>query len=148
MKLTDNKIEQIKNAVEIYSSMNAAATACKIHFNTFKRYAVKLGIYKPNQGLKGKNKEYKGNNKILLDEILKGMHPSYQTFKLKIRLLSEGIFENKCLKCSLSEWNNEQLDMELDHIDGDRTNHILTNLRMLCPNCHAQTPTYRSKNRK
>ena len=36
---------------------------------------------------------------------------------------------------------------EIHHIDGNRTNHSLVNLRMLCPNCHAQTETYRSKNR-
>ena len=38
--------------------------------------------------------------------------------------------------------------MELHHRDGDRTNNVLTNLELVCPNCHAQTDNYRAKNRK
>jgi 5-methylcytosine-specific restriction endonuclease McrA len=36
--------------------------------------------------------------------------------------------------------------MHVDHIDGDRTNNTYDNLRILCPNCHSQTPTFASKN--
>ena len=59
----------------------------------------------------------------------------------------EGVFENKCFDCGISEWNNKQLVMHLDHIDGDSSNHKKDNLRMLCPNCHSQTETYKAKNR-
>ncbi|MEO5692127.1 MAG: HNH endonuclease signature motif containing protein [Usitatibacter sp.] len=38
--------------------------------------------------------------------------------------------------------------LELDHIDGDHLNNALCNLRLLCANCHAQTPTYRGRNAK
>jgi hypothetical protein len=37
--------------------------------------------------------------------------------------------------------------LELDHIDGDRWNSELSNLRLICPNCHAFTPTYRGRNK-
>jgi 5-methylcytosine-specific restriction endonuclease McrA len=37
--------------------------------------------------------------------------------------------------------------MELHHIDGKRTNHHLSNLMLLCPNCHSQTDTFRARNR-
>jgi hypothetical protein len=40
------------------------------------------------------------------------------------------------------------MPLELDHVDGDKTNNQLDNLRMICPNCHALTPTYRGKNTK
>ena len=36
--------------------------------------------------------------------------------------------------------------LEIDHIDGDSTNNTFTNLRVLCPNCHALTPSYRARN--
>lgn len=36
--------------------------------------------------------------------------------------------------------------LEIDHIDGDGSNHSPENLRVLCPNCHALTPTYRARN--
>ena len=38
------------------------------------------------------------------------------------------------------------IPLELDHVDGDRTNNLLCNLRLVCPNCHALTPTYRGRN--
>lgn len=31
---------------------------------------------------------------------------------------------------------------QLHHIDGDETNNELSNLQMLCPNCHSQTDNY------
>ena len=39
-------------------------------------------------------------------------------------------------------WNNKPLVLQLDHIDGDSDNNYLTNLRLLCPNCHTQTETF------
>jgi hypothetical protein len=36
--------------------------------------------------------------------------------------------------------------LEIDHIDGNGENHAPSNLRVLCPNCHALTPTYRGRN--
>jgi hypothetical protein len=49
---------------------------------------------------------------------------------------------NACTSCSLGpEWNGRPLTLELDHIDGDRLNNELVNLRLHCPNCHAQTET-------
>jgi 5-methylcytosine-specific restriction endonuclease McrA len=38
--------------------------------------------------------------------------------------------------------------IELDHINGNHHDNRLENLRILCPNCHAQTDTYRGKNKK
>ena len=52
---------------------------------------------------------------------------------------------NKCEVCGVEEWNGKPLTMEVDHIDGDTTNNIITNLKVLCPNCHSQTPTWRRK---
>ena len=54
----------------------------------------------------------------------------------------------KCEKCLLSDWQESVIPIELHHIDGDRTNNKIENLQLLCPNCHALTPTYRGKNAK
>lgn len=51
----------------------------------------------------------------------------------------------KCEICFVSDWLGEKLVLELDHIDGNRTNNIKNNLRLLCPNCHSQTPTWRNR---
>lgn len=63
--------------------------------------------------------------------------------KLKKRLIKEKYFDYKCYKCNLNEWNNLPIPLELEHIDGDHSNNRIENLTILCPNCHAQTATYR-----
>ena len=52
-----------------------------------------------------------------------------------------------CLLCGLDKWLEGPIYLELDHIDGNNTNWIRENLRALCRNCHAQTPTYGNKRR-
>lgn len=54
---------------------------------------------------------------------------------------------HKCAECLLSIWNGKPIPIELDHIDGNANNNSLDNLRLLCRNCHAQTPTYGAKNK-
>ena len=61
---------------------------------------------------------------------------------LRIRLIKEKILKNECFECGISNWQNKPLPLELDHINGDHYDNSLNNLRILCPNCHSQTPTY------
>lgn len=52
-----------------------------------------------------------------------------------------------CSCCGLYEWLSKLITLELDYIDGNSENNKLDNLRLLCPNCHSQTSTYKAKNR-
>jgi 5-methylcytosine-specific restriction endonuclease McrA len=63
-------------------------------------------------------------------------------------ILAENLLEYKCQNCNIFEWDNKPLSLELDHIDGNRGNNLLSNLRFLCPNCHSQTSTYKGRNVK
>jgi len=71
----------------------------------------------------------------------------HQSHKFKKRLIAEGLIQHKCECCGITEWNGKPAPIELDHIDGNRYNNRLENLRLLCPNCHAQTPPYRGRNK-
>ena len=141
--------EQFIQICKQSKSMMSAAAQLGIHFNTFKRYAVKYDVYKTNQSCKGIKKDYSNaKNKFKLDDILDGKHPQYSTYKLKIRLIKEKLIENKCGECDGDPvWNGLPLSFELNHIDGNKYNHNLKNLQLLCPNCHSQTDTFRSKNK-
>ncbi len=72
----------------------------------------------------------------------------YTTSMLRKRLISEGIFEHRCVSCGLDTWLDNKIPLEIDHINGDRRDNRIENLRLLCPNCHALTETYRGKNKK
>lgn len=52
-----------------------------------------------------------------------------------------------CEVCGISEWNGKKLSLEVDHIDGVHYNNIIENLRLVCPNCHSQTVTYKARNK-
>jgi hypothetical protein len=68
------------------------------------------------------------------------------------RMLSRGLIESgvpyACAVCSCDgTWQGLPLTLEVDHIDGDYRNNVLSNLRFLCPNCHRQTPNFAGRSR-
>jgi hypothetical protein len=69
--------------------------------------------------------------------------------RLKTKLFSAGLKENKCEECEQGEiWRGKKISLILDHIDGDRKNNELGNLRIICPNCNATLDTHCGKNKK
>lgn len=85
--------------------------------------------------------------KLLEDLLVNGSQ--VQSFGLKKRLFLAGI---KVPACELCGWctkaGDGRIPVELDHINGDRMDDRLENLRVLCPNCHSLQPTHRGKNKK
>lgn len=129
----------------IEENQSKAFMAKELHCKqeTLNNYLKKMGIeYSGNQSGKGFTKV---RDKWTLEEYLQNSL-DIQTFKVKTRILEEGIKEHKCECCGLSEWQGFPIPLELHHIDGDRNNNVLSNYQLLCPNCHAFTDNYRGKN--
>jgi hypothetical protein len=81
-----------------------------------------------------------------LSAILVEGRPVSSTPALKKRLVEEGLLPWRCALCGLDAWRGRPLVLQLDHINGDRRDNRLENLRLLCPNCHSQTATFAGRN--
>ena len=95
------------------------------------------------------NRYAKGNltekNKPLEDILVQNSTYTNNT-SLKKRLLKAQLIEYRCYICGISEWNNQPLSLQLDHINGNNKDNRIENLRLLCPNCHSQTDTFSGRN--
>ena len=81
-------------------------------------------------------------NEIIVQGVANGTATALSVKKFLLK--TQG---NICSSCNSSQWNNLPIPIELEHKDGNSANNNLSNCCLLCPNCHAQTSTYKGKNR-
>lgn len=75
------------------------------------------------------------------------LHQLQSRDAVRKRIMVDKLLPYECQECgNIGEYNGQHLVLHLDHIDGNRDNHTLSNLRFLCPNCHSQTNTYCGRN--
>lgn len=141
----------VKNATSLSQVVRTFGLSPKgSNLNTLKRrlhnegidYShIKLGM-NSNQGRKFRS------TAIPLKNVMK-KNSSYPRFSLKRRLLKAGLLKNECALCGLGPvWNGKPIVMRLDHENGVSNDNRMENLRMVCPNCDSQLPTYCGKNNK
>ncbi len=151
-KYTDNEfIEAVRSSYSISQALKKLQlSATGSNYIGFKLRTKKLGVdfshFTGQAHLKGK--KHKWTKKIPLEEILI-KNSSYQSRKnLKKRLIQAKILEYKCYECGLETWRDKPISLQLEHKNGDNTDHREENLTLLCPNCHSQTSTFAGKNNK
>ena len=109
---------------------------------------VHWGSTKQRQGhLKGKTHNWAIKtplSEVLIENYMGGII----SHKLKLRLIKEGFLHRKCYECGGVEWRGYPIPIELEHKNGNTRDNRLDNLTLLCPNCHALTPTYRRRKKK
>ena len=123
----------------------------KIQYATCINCGKKFIKYLSTSGKYCSNKcQHEKTHKDLYARFVEGdeyfMRPNYNPGKFKPDILKEQNY--KCDICGCETfWNGKPLVFVLDHIDGNASNNIRSNVRLVCPNCDSQLDTYKSKNK-
>ena len=114
--------------------------------NHIKKIVIGLGIDCSHFNRGAWNKGVAWTGRRSAEEIFSGgkIEPAY---RLKRALLEIGR-EWSCEVCGIKDWMGKEIDFEIHHIDGDKKNNTIVNLRIVCPNCHSQSGNSRFKGRK
>lgn len=122
---------------------------------TYRQVLIKLGVT-PEGGnyktIKDRIKKYQ----IDTSHFLKvgwngGRQPDKSgkyTTRRAVKKKLQKIRGQNCEQCKNSVWNDKPILLELHHIDGNNQNNEDSNLQILCPNCHSQTPNFRNRKSK
>lgn len=143
---------QLRRAIEVNNTWSGVLRDLGIvssgnSFIYVKRRALEQGFdtshFLGKSWAKGLSRPELSNPVNLSNVLIK--NSSYNTLHLKNRLFREGIKQKRCERCKRKTWLGHPIPLELDHINGVRNDHRLDNLRVLCPNCHALTGTWRGR---
>ena len=137
----------VKNSTSICQVLNKLGLkAAGGNYSSIHKWINKLEIDTKHFIGQAWNKGIKFGPKRPIEDYLSNQQ-TITSHKLRKRLIKDKIFLNECSRCHLSIWLGQPIPLELEHKDGNHQNNNLDNLEILCPNCHAQTPYYRGKNK-
>lgn len=151
MKLHKYSLDQLKLAINDSTSLRQVLIKLNVaayggNYETLKKAIIHFKINTSHFHGQAWSKGKKLSAKYSISDYLENKIP-IQSYKLKNRLLDNKLLTPVCSNCNNETWLGKPIPLELDHINGVNKDNRFENLRLLCPNCHALTPTYRSKNR-
>jgi hypothetical protein len=144
-------INIIKNSYSVANALKqlnlkAAGGNYAIFYNKIKKLNLDISHFTGQGYLKEKTHNW---SKQISNDSLFTANSNHQTCVIRKRIIKDKLIPYTCAACqNTGIWLNNVLSLHLDHINGIRDDNRLENLRFLCPNCHAQTPTYCGKNKK
>ena len=125
--------QEIMEWIEQNQSKAFICRQLKCKPETLNGYLQKMGIdYQGNQSGKGIKHDPKYKTAVEYSQVA-----NVKSYRLKEKLVRDGLKEDKCEICGVSLWNGVKLPLELHHKDGNHYNNNLDNLQILCPNCHS-----------
>lgn len=129
------------NLADILLKLNLTQTSG--NYRTLKKYLKLFNIEFQNKSSKTRlHRRYTFEECFKVNSTIARQH-------VKKRILKDNLIPYKCIECNINnEWNNKELVLQLEHINGINNDNRIENLCFLCPNCHSQTSTYSARNKK
>lgn len=139
-------IELINNSASTADVLRSLEYSTKGNSWAYKIVAERMDKLNVTFGKKLKLDSVGKVKQIPLEEVLTE-DSDYNRTRLKDRLIQSGLKEYKCEICGISEWMEKPISLQLHHLNGIHNDNRLSNLQLLCPNCHSQTENFGTKGR-
>lgn len=152
-------LEELKNKVKISNTLTEILSFYGLenkggNSHTLKRRLIEEHIDFSHMKMgvaHNKGRNFGDRFKLTKEECLSVLFVKNSKYLRKIarEYLKRYMFIPYICKCGLIDsWNNEKLTLQLEHKNGNGSDHSLDNLQWLCPNCHSQTNTFAGRNKK